>query len=387
MTDDVEQAFRRWIKPGATVALADGVGMPVGLCAALSSVAREVGGVKLILGWCPELPATLDLDAFVDVRAFMPGRALRDGVASGAVRYVPAYLSQLPSLFATTWRPDLLVMAVRETSNGLRLGSEVSWINVAAQLSVACIAELNNALPDAAQQHILHGVEVKVVSESVRAPMLVQERGVDSVFAEIGSRVAKYVMPGAAVQFGPGPLGESFLAALDVPVKVDTGIATDSLVDLDARGLLLGDPIATYLAGTEKLYEWANGRALLDGVETTHRYGRLDTVDLVAVNGALQIDLIGQVGVDGGDSTQVAGIGGYVDYASAAARSTKGVSIVAVPSTRRGASTLVERLTVPVSVQRSIVDIVVTERGSADLRGRSDSERAKLIGSLFEAVG
>ena len=352
MTDDVEQAFRRWIKPGATVALADGVGMPVGLCAALSSVAREVGGVKLILGWCPELPATLDLDAFVDVRAFMPGRALRDGVASGAVRYVPAYLSQLPSLFATTWRPDLLVMAVRETSNGLRLGSEVSWINVAAQLSVACIAELNNALPDAAQQHILHGVEVKV-----------------------------------AVQFGPGPLGESFLAALDVPVKVDTGIATDSLVDLDARGLLLGDPIATYLAGTEKLYEWANGRALLDGVETTHRYGRLDTVDLVAVNGALQIDLIGQVGVDGGDSTQVAGIGGYVDYASAAARSTKGVSIVAVPSTRRGASTLVERLTVPVSVQRSIVDIVVTERGSADLRGRSDSERAKLIGSLFEAVG
>jgi acyl-CoA hydrolase len=246
---------------------------------------------------------------------------------------------------------------------------------------------LNNALPDAAQQHILHGVEVKVVSESVRAPMLVQERGVDSVFAEIGSRVAKYVMPGAAVQFGPGPLGESFLAALDVPVKVDTGIATDSLVDLDARGLLLGDPIATYLAGTEKLYEWANGRALLDGVETTHRYGRLDTVDLVAVNGALQIDLIGQVGVDGGDSTQVAGIGGYVDYASAAARSTKGVSIVAVPSTRRGASTLVERLTVPVSVQRSIVDIVVTERGSADLRGRSDSERAKLIGSLFEAVG
>jgi len=310
MTDELEQAFRRWMRTGATVALADGVGMPIGLCSALSTVAREVGGVKLIVGWCPELPATLELDAFADVRAFMPGRTLREGVTSGLIRYVPAYLSQLPALFSAEWRPDVMVLSVRETAHGLCLGSEVSWINMAAQLSAVCIGELNNGLPEAAQPHVLRSVEVNVIGESTRAPTVVRERGFDPVFAAIGSRVAQYVNPGAAIQFGPGPLGESFLAALEVPVKVDTGIATDSLVDLDAKGLLIGEPVATYLSGTEKLYRWADGRAILDGVETTHSAGRLEKVDLVAVNGARQIDLMGQVGVDGNNAAQAAGIGG-----------------------------------------------------------------------------
>jgi len=48
------------------------------------------------------------------------------------------------------------------------------------------------------------------------------------------------------------------LAALQVPVRVDSGLLPESVVDLDERGLLL-DATATYLVGTRRLYEWADG--------------------------------------------------------------------------------------------------------------------------------
>jgi acyl-CoA hydrolase len=115
----------------------------------------------------------------------------------------------------------------------------------------------------------------------------------------------------------------------------------------------------------------------------THDPGRLAARDLVTVNTALQIDLLGQVNVESVSGRLVAGIGGHSDYAAAGSRSRRGLSVIALASSHRGRSTLVERLRTPVSTRRSSVDVVVTERGCADLRGRSDAERAHLIAALF----
>lgn len=383
MTDDVETALRRWIRPGSTIALADGVGMPRGLCGPVSAVARSVGGVRIIVGWCPEMPESLDLSAFADVRAFMPGHSLRHQVAAGSVRYVPVNLSQVPALLAGVWRPDVLIMAVRETRRGLCLGSEVSWIGAAVRSAGVCLAELNNRLPDASRGGALDGGNVIVVSESNEPPVRVPGRVADLVSARIGARLAALMRPGATIQFGPGAITEAFLGALDVPVRVDSGIATDALVDLDARGLLLGSPLATYLSGTERLYEWADGRPILEGVETTLNRSRLESVDLVAINSALEIDLIGQVGLDDTVNHRVSGIGGHADYAAAASGSASGMSVIAMPSRRRGRETLVERLTIPVSTPRSMVDVVVTEHGHADLRGLTDRERSEAVSGLY----
>lgn len=371
----------RWVRAGSTVVLADGVGSPVGLCDELSEVARAVGDVRLILGWLPELPHGLQLDAFADVRSFLPGRALQPAIASGAVRYVPSYLSGVPALFATTWRPDLVVLSVRPTSHGLGLGSEVSWIAAAAGAARACVAELNAALPSAVRSDVLGGVDITVVAEVERPPVVVPSAPVDAVFEQIAAETVRYVAPGASLQVGPGALGQALVDALDVPVAFDSGIATDALVDLDARGLLAREPSATYLSGTERLYGWADGRPLLVGIGE-ERAGA-DDRSSVAVNGALAVDLLGQVAIDGPDARSAFGIGGHADYAYAANRSPAGLSIVAVPSRRRGRSTLVDHLAVPVSTPRSIVDVLVTEAGSVDLRGLSDHERSSAIASLF----
>lgn len=383
MTVDVRDALGRWVRRGCTVALADGVGSPVGLYADLAAAARSVGGVRLILGWCPEAEASLDLSAFADVRAFMPGHGLRRHVAASTVRYVPVWLSQLPGLLSGVWRPDVLLLSARETGRGLSLGSEASWIQVAARVADVCIAELNNGLPDATRGRGLDDAKVVVVGESGRPPVEVPGREIDPVSAQIGARLAAFARPGCAIQFGPGPIAEAFLATLEVPVRVDSGILTDAVVDLADRGLLVGAPLGTYLSGTRKLYDWADGRAVLDGVEVTHQPSRLADLNLLAVNSALQIDELGQVGLDQPADGRVAGIGGHTDYASAASRSASGLSVIALPSTRRGQSTLVSRLAIPVSTPRSVVDIVATEHGTADLRGLADDERVRALRPLF----
>jgi acyl-CoA hydrolase len=196
--------------------------------------------------------------------------------------------------------------------------------------------------------------------------------------------IARLVPAGARLQVGPSPIATALIGSLAVPVRLDSGLLPSGVVDLDERGLLVGTPVGSYLAGGQRLYAWADGRPLLHPLEYTHDLGRLSAEPLFAVNTAVEIDLEGQVNVEGTAASALGGIGGHPDYAAAAARSVGGLSIVAVPTTHRGQPTLVRRLSRPVSTPAHDVDVVVTERGMADLRGLSRPERNRALARLWD---
>jgi acyl-CoA hydrolase len=135
----------------------------------------------------------------------------------------------------------------------------------------------------------------------------------------------------------------ALLRELAVPVRLDSGMLPEAVVDLDERGLVAATPVASYLAGGPRLYAWADGRPLLHPLEYTHDLGRLSADPLFAVNTAVELDVDGQVNVEGTAASALGGIGGHPDYAAAAARSVGGLSIVAVPTTHRGRPTLVRQ--------------------------------------------
>ena len=155
-------------------------------------------------------------------------------------------------------------------------------------------------------------------------------------------------------------------------------------MNLDRRGLLRGEPVGTYLAGGPELCDWADGRRLLHRLEYTHDVGRLSTGRaLIAVNTAIEIDVQGQVNVEGMPGANLGGIGGHPDYAIAAARSIGGVSVIALPASHRDRPTLVDHLSAPVSTPSHDVDVVITEHGTADLRGLDRRERCAAIARLW----
>jgi acyl-CoA hydrolase len=90
------------------------------------------------------------------------------------------------------------------------------------------------------------------------------------------------------------------------------------------------------------------------------------------------VGLDGAVNVERIDGDVVGGVGGHPDFARGAHACPDGLSVVLLRSRHRGRSTIVPAPEV-VTTARTDVDLVVTEHGVADLRGRSDAERARLL--------
>lgn len=355
------------------------MGAPVGLLRPLAHAARGVGGVELVLGWYAGPRISFPADAFPVVRGYMGGFGL---AGEPRVRLAPVRLATLPALLAGPWRPDLLLVAVADTPAGLRHGLEVAWLPAAMRAATHVVAELNHQLPVTAPELEL-ACPVEVVAEVDRPAATLPAVRHSAVGDAIGRLVAGLVEPGASVQHGPGLVGDAALRALEVPVHIDSGMVGDPVLDLDRRGLLLPTPTGAYVAGSPELYQWAHGRQLTRALEYTHDPGRLSRLPLVAINSALEVDLTGQVNVESAAGRVVAGIGGHPDYAGAASRAVRGLSIIALPTTRAGRPTLVEQLSAPVSTARTDVDVVVTELGVADLRGRSDVERGEALRRIW----
>ena len=101
----------------------------------------------------------------------------------------------------------------------------------------------------------------------------------------------------------------------------------------------------------------------------------------MTINSALEVDLSGQVNAEQTGTLYMGGTGGQVDFVRAGARSPGGYAIVALPATAKGGklSRITTQLTGPVTTARSEVDVIVTEFGAAELKGRTIGERAKRL--------
>ena len=383
-------ALRDALRPGMTVALGDGVGAlrclddggSVG--AALSAAASEVGSVRLVLGWLPAPIDGLDAEAFADVVALMPGWGVREVLRSPKARFLPTRLAAIPALLADVLRPDVLLTRVVSRDGLLQFGSEVSWQRAIIDSGTKTLAVIDTSAPAADAGPALDPSGVEVLGTVGSGPVRVPEREPEPIHDALADAVLQLLPDDARIQYGPGQLGTALLRRAQVPLHIDTGLLTDAVVDLDRRGLLAGTPSATYLLGSDSLYDWADGRPILRGIDYTHDLTRLSRgLPLVAVNTAIEIDQYGQINVEGVGDKVIGGIGGHPDYCAAARMSSGGLSIIAVPTRVNGRSPLVEQLSRPASTPAHDVDLIVTESGHVDLRTADWSQRRHLITELF----
>jgi 4-hydroxybutyrate CoA-transferase len=105
----------------------------------------------------------------------------------------------------------------------------------------------------------------------------------------------------------------------------------------------------------------------------------------VSINGALMVDLTGQIGVYAIGPNVYTGLGGQLAFHLGAHLSRHGRAITLMPSSAKGGvSTIVPQFEAGqiVSIPRELADTIVTDQGVARLLGRSVRERAEeLIGA------
>ena len=104
---------------------------------------------------------------------------------------------------------------------------------------------------------------------------------------------------------------------------------------------------------------------------------------MTSVNSALSIDLTGQIAAESLGPALVSGTGGHLAFAIGASLAKDGKYIAVMPSTARGGT--VSRITpqfgsgTVVTVPRTLAHYVVTEYGVADLKARTQRQRAEAV--------
>ncbi len=347
------------------------------------AAAGELADWSLFLGWVVGQPTWTSNIGHGKALSVLGGYASVDAMTSGAIRYLPVRLSQVPRLLSETIVPEVVVVRARPARHGFRLSGSVGWSLTAVRRAQRVVVEVDESGPEIDTPE-LPSRDVLLLP-STTAPYSPPRPMLDDVDRRIGELVVSLIPNQATIQHGPGHISEAMVAAIDRPVRVWSGNVRDALVELSERGLLVGQATAAYLWGGPRLHELAaQGLVRLRGVEETHDAGALALIDrFVTVNTALEVGLDGSINIERVGNRMVAGIGGHADFCAAGSTSTGGLSIIALRASRKGRSTIVP-IVERTSTARSNVDVVVTEHGIADLRGLDYAARARALLAICE---
>ena len=210
------------------------------------------------------------------------------------------------------------------------------------------------------------------------------------VFDAIAKNIAALINDGDTLQFGLGNIQLAVLRALGAKknLRIHSGMISDPLLDAVGAGVIAdheGAVTAGVALGSAPLYAFAAQapRIAFAPVGYTHAIDTLTSIhNFTAVNSVIEVDLFGQANAEYIGGKQVSGAGGLVDFLRGAAAAPGGKPIIALASSaKKGTvSRIVPKLdAASVSIARADVGIVVTEYGSADLRGMNIEERAEAL--------
>jgi acyl-CoA hydrolase len=122
----------------------------------------------------------------------------------------------------------------------------------------------------------------------------------------------------------------------------------------------------------------------LTDVSMTHDPARIGNIErFVAITGAVEVDLFGQVNAERAAGAIQAGAGGLPAFAQGALASPGGRLVICLPATARQGT--ISRIVPALDRQalctlpRHLADAVVTEHGVAEVRGRGLDARAQAL--------
>jgi 4-hydroxybutyrate CoA-transferase len=203
------------------------------------------------------------------------------------------------------------------------------------------------------------------------------------------------------IQVGIGAVPSAITKLLENSGMRDMGIHTEMLPmgthRLVEKGVVTckykkthpGRIVTAFTFGDRELYGFAAGNPMVEfhPVRYSNHIGIIaQEKNMVAINGSIEVDLLGQVVSESIGEVMRSGPGGQLEFIIGASLSPGGRAINLVPSTT--ANDTISRI-VPyvqqgarVTVPRHYTQYVVTEYGVADLYTRSEPERATQLISI-----
>ncbi len=400
------------IRPTDTIGVGLGPGQPTGFLHALGDRDDYVD-LTIFSALMVDLFAVMTKPGVQCLSGFFgpAERFLRDSGA--AIEFVPADFRRFGPVIEALAPRVMATAAAPPDADGwcslsLHAGATVDPLHrCGADPDRTLLVEVNPNLPRTLglppdHRHALHVDEIDVLVESDRPAFLLPDAEATDVERAIAGHVQAFISDGCTLQTGIGGIPNTVARMLADGAGGDYGIHsemfTTGLMHLqragkvsNRKGVYDGISVCTFAAGTAELYGWLDGNAdvrflPVDIVNSPELIAR--NRKMVTINGALSVDLSGQVTADTVGGKQFSGVGGHEDFVSGAGLQLEDRSLICLPSTVTVDGHVVSRI-VPelgrgaiVSTPRHQVDVIITEHGAAELRGRTIRQRARALAAI-----
>lgn len=403
-TIDAQKALAT-IKKGARVFIGTGVGEPQHLIKTLIEK-TDVEDVVLYQMLSYTLSQYIKDERFFErfaLKLFFISVPMRAAAFEGKIEYIPAYLSQIPDLFANgTIGLDVALVQVSppDRFGYCSLGISVDVTKAALENAQVVIAQINPKMPRTFGESFIHiqKLDYLVWHEEPLLGFFPRIKNAE-VVRRIGHYVSQLVQDGATLQIGFGSLPHAILKYLKnkKDLGLHTQIITDGFIPLfeskvinnSKKTHLVGRAVASMCMGSEKIYQYVDNNPMF-------YFSTSDFVSnpvviacnerMVSISSALEVDLTGQVCTDSLGFLFYSGIGDQVDFLRGSSMSKGGFSIIALPSTaQRGkVSRIVPHLSLGagVATTRGDAHYVVTEYGIATLHGKGVYQRVMELAQI-----
>lgn len=393
------------VKSGEKIIFGDWVSEPPALVEALVNRADELKGVEIIHGMSPGPNAYVapEYEGIFHHTSLFIGPKTRKSYAEKRIDYIGGTtFSRWPDLFAKN--PDLnphwaFIQVSEPDEEGMcSFGNACCFSEPAARTADRIIAQINPKMPTLGGKKIsLDKIDYIVPAES--GLYTIGRAEIDAKTQTIADYVAELVEDGATIQLGIGALPDAI--ARNLMGKKDLGVhsetLTEAMMELVQAGVINnskktlnpGICIGAQAAGSEKFYEFIDHHPLfavypVDYVNDPYVVGQ--NYKQTSINSCMEVDLKGQVNSETVGGRQYSGIGGQLDHVRGAQLSEGGKSILALNSTaRQDTISKIVPYFAPgnvTTISRYDVHYIVTEYGVADLKYKTERQRALALISI-----
>jgi acyl-CoA hydrolase len=249
--------------------------------------------------------------------------------------------------------------------------------------------------------HRYHVSQLAAIVEADDEMAIVNNPAATPVEEQIAGHILNYIPDGACIQLGFGGIANAVGFGLKDKrhLGVHTEVLTESIVDLMECGaidnsrktVLPGQTAVGFVIGSQRQYRFIdqNEDLIFDRFSEIVNIKNIAANDnMISINGAVSVDLTGQVCAESIGRRQYSGTGGQLDFVRGASLSKGGASFIAIPSTVKTKEGVKSRIVLDlapgsiVTTPRTDVQHVVTEYGVATLQFCDVPERVRRLVSI-----
>jgi len=387
------------IRPGSRVYIESGCGEPQYLVKQMISENKQLSDI--------EIYTTIPLAGFQDfggqygsrfrIKSFFVSPSMRSAFEEGNADHMPISTTGLTKLLAQGYikiNVALIQLTPPDKKGFMSLGLTVDITKTIIEMADIVIAQINPQMPRTFGDGFVHVDKVDYIVEYEEPLVEFPHEELDPETQKVGENIARLIEDGATIQVGFGRIPEAALLALGnkKDIGVHSEIITDAICDLvenrtitnEKKDINKGKVIASMCIGTKRIFDFVNDNPMVELKDfwyTSNLQSINSHSNMIAINGAVEIDLTGQSCVGMSEFMGYFGALGHAIFNQSAMFTPRGKGIIALRSTSRDGkfSRIVPSFTdsrVGIITTQEDINYVVTEYGYADLFGKSIRERA-----------